>query len=542
MEKMKETDNDILRLAKPRKKGLWRLIFSRFFVILSLIVLQIAIVYYMFVRFSRYLPHLQGLQIAFSIGIVIYLFNSSMDSSAKLTWIILISVVPVPGAIFLVFTKGELGYNGFGKRLQAILRDSDNVIEQSQDTIKRLGEDDSDVEALHKYVNRQGSFPVYDDTEVTYFPLGEDKFESLLTELSKAEKYIYLEYFIVEEGYMWGKILKILAEKAKAGVDVRVMYDGACEITTLPHDYTKRMESLGIKCKMFSPLLPFVSTYFNYRDHRKILVIDGLVAFNGGVNLADEYINRKEIYGHWKDTAIMLKGGAAESFALMFLQMWNVTERGNSLTKEDYCRLIEPPENKRNSLHSPMNEYKNTNGYVMPYGDSPLDSDKVGENVYIDILYKATGYVHIMSPYLILDDEMKTALKFAAERGVDVKIILPGIPDKKVVYGLAKSYYYELIRSGVKIYEYTPGFVHAKVFVSDDIKGTVGTINLDYRSLYHHFECATYMYRTNCIMDMEADFQATLEKCKAVTFDTIRNEKIFYKVVGKVARLAAPLM
>ena len=324
---------------------------------------------------------------------------------------------------------------------------------------------------------------------------------------------------------MWGSILKILAEKAAAGVDVRVMYDGMCEAALLPHDYPKRMAKLGIACKPFTPITPFVSTQYNYRDHRKILVIDGKVAFNGGVNLADEYINRKEVYGHWKDTAVMLKGEAVRSFTLMFLQMWNLDVKEPKWEEATLCFPKECAE-----------------GYVMPYGDCPLDGEKVGEKVYMDILYRARSYVHIMTPYLILDDELEAALVYAAQRGVDVKIILPGIPDKKVAYALAKTHYKALIRAGVKLYEYTPGFVHAKVFVSDDEKAVVGTINLDYRSLYHHFECATYLYRCKCISEIEADYQETLLKCREVTPETIRQEKLSYKVMGAVLKAIAPLM
>ena len=257
------------------------------------------------------------------------------------------------------------------------------------------------------------------------------------------------------------------------------MYDGMCEMSTLPVDYWKLLNAEGIKAKAFSPIRPVVSSHYNYRDHRKILVIDGKVAFNGGVNLADEYINRRERFGHWKDTAILLRGPAVKSFTLMFLQMWYV-----GAENPDYESFLVEAE--------PVPEAK---GYVMPYCDSPLDKEKVGETVYMDILNRATDYVHIMSPYLILDGELETALCFAAKRGVDVKLILPGIPDKKVPYDLAKTHYTHLTEAGVKIYEYTPGFVHAKVFVSDGIKATVGTINLDYRSLYHHFECATYLYK-----------------------------------------------
>jgi cardiolipin synthase len=326
---------------------------------------------------------------------------------------------------------------------------------------------------------------------------------------------------------MWGEILKILEAKAKAGVDVRVLYDGMLEVSTLPNNYTELLKEHGIKAKVFSPIKPFVSSHYNYRDHRKILVIDGKVAFNGGVNLADEYINEKERFGHWKDTAVMLEGDAAASFALMFLQMWNLDEK---------TPVFKP------YLTDGSGAAARPSGFVIPYCDCPLDADKVGETVYMDILNRAQHYVHIMTPYLILDGELETALKYAAQRGVDVKLILPGIPDKALAYSLAKSHYKRLFGAGVKIYEYTPGFVHAKVFTSDDTKAVVGTINLDYRSLYHHFECATYMYKTACVSDIERDFQETLSKCRAVTAESIKNEKLSYKIMGSLMQFIAPLM
>ena len=326
---------------------------------------------------------------------------------------------------------------------------------------------------------------------------------------------------------MWGKILEILVEKAAQGVEVLVMYDGMCEMSTIPPDYCQLLQEKGIKDKACSPIKPLLSSHYNYRDHRKILVIDGEVAFNGGVNLADEYINRIERFGHWKDTAVMLKGEAVKSFTLMFLQMWNITEKDAQFDQW----LVD---NRKAPEHP--------SGYVIPYGDSPLDSKKVGAAVYTDIINRANNYVHIMTPYLILDGELEGAIKYAAERGVEVKIILPGIPDKKTAYALAKSHYKRLISSGVEIYEYTPGFVHAKVFISDGWKATVGTINLDYRSLYHHFECATYLYKTDCIPDIEADFQDTLTKCRKVTFKSIKEEKLSYKIMGALLKLIAPLM
>ena len=427
----------------------------------------------------------------------------------------------------LLFTQMNIGHRMETELVKKQINDTLKKLDKDGRVLKAVEHDGSGTDDLCRYLNKTGCFPLYDKTQVTYFPLGEKKFEAMLEELEKAEKYIFMEYFIVEEGYMWGRILDILLRKANEGVEVRVMYDGMCEMSTLPPDYWKLLEAKGIHARAFSAIKPVVSSHYNYRDHRKILVIDGKVAFNGGVNLADEYINRRERFGHWKDTAVMLKGPAAKSFALMFLQMWYI-----GVDNPDYDTWLSLPADAK----------EDAKGYVMPYCDCPLDEYKAGEAVYIDILYRATDYVHIMSPYLILDGELETAIRFAAQRGVDVKLILPGIPDKKVAYSLAKTHYRSLDEAGVKIYEYTPGFVHAKVFVSDDTKAVVGTINLDYRSLYHHFECATYMYKTDCIADIEKDFQETLTKCRTVTSESIKKEKLYYKLVGGLAKMISPLM
>ena len=522
-----DTEERIVSLAKPVKKGIMRLLFSRFFVIAILLVLQIALMVMVYLQFREKLPVLLQLQWLFAFVMIIYLFNNSMDSSAKLTWMLIISLLPLPGAAMLCFTQSNLGHRMETKLVKKQIDITKNSLEQPENVIKEIEHDGSGTDDLSRYLNKTGCFPVYDKTSVTYFPLGEKKFEAMLRELEKAEKYIFMEYFIVEEGYMWGRILDILIRKAGEGVEVRVMYDGMCEMSTLKADYWKLLEARGIKAQAFSPIKPVLSSHYNYRDHRKILVIDGKVAFNGGVNLADEYINRIERFGHWKDTAVMIKGPAVESFALMFLQMWNIKSETADYDKWLSMRA-EPAED--------------ASGYVMPYCDSPLDKYKAGEAVYIDILYRATDYVHIMSPYLILDGELETALCFAAQRGVDVKLILPGIPDKKVAYSLAKTHYRALHEAGVKIYEYSPGFVHAKVFVSDGIKAVVGTINLDYRSLYHHFECATYMYKTDCIAEIEKDFEETLSKCRTVTSESIRTEKTSYKIIGLFAKMISPLM
>ena len=381
---------------------------------------------------------------------------------------------------------------------------------------------------LSYYLSHQLGFPTYRNTEVEYFPVGADKFASMIKELEKAEKFIFMEYFIVEEGIMWDTILEILKRKVNEGVEVRFMYDGMCAFDLLPYSYPKKLQKFGIKCKMSNKIRPFVSTIQNNRDHRKICVIDGQTGYVGGVNLADEYINEKERFGHWKDTAVLLRGDAVQSLTMIFLQMWDVDMRG----VEPYGKYLTK---KAESLNDRL-------GYVIPYADSPFDHENVGEEVYFHILNHAKKYVHIMTPYLILDNEMLTTLIRAAKSGIEVIIIMPHIPDKWYAFAVAKTYYKELIEGGVQIYEYTPGFVHAKVFVSDDDTATVGSINLDFRSLYLHFENGVFIYDNPEVQKVEEDFQNTLAKCHKVTVTEVRNRGVLMKVAGQVLRLVAPLM
>lgn len=523
----KDTKETGLLLIKKGKKGIVHAVFSRLGLVLLLLVLQVAVVLGIIQWFGEFLPHFFGAMTIFSTLVLLYLLNSNIDPTAKITWLIFITQIPVFGALFFGYTQTEVGHRALKKRLNELVEETKESVPQSEEAIKSLSRNSKETLALANYLKRTGCFPVYQNTKVTYFSTGEDKFQELLVQLKKAEKFIFLEYFIIDEGIMWGKILEILVKKAKQGVEIRLLYDGTCEFTTLPHDYPQWLQYLGIQCRMFAPVTPFLSTHYNYRDHRKILVIDGHTAFTGGVNLADEYINEIERYGHWKDAAIMLKGEAVRSFTLMFLQMWSITEKFPEFNKY---------------LESEIPVETTSKGYVIPYGTCPLNEDKVGEMVYMDILNRSQEYVHIMSPYLILDGELETALKFAAERGVEVKIILPGIPDKKIPYALAKTHYTKLLKAGVQIYEYSPGFIHSKVFISDDCKGVVGTINLDYRSLYHHFECAAYLYQTPCISEMEKDFQETLKECHQVTWDTIKHEKWHTKMTGAVLKIIAPLL
>lgn len=404
---------------------------------------------------------------------------------------------------------------------------SKKYLKQNSQQKEKLKQENPQMDGMVSYMMEHGNCPVYGQTSVTYFPLGDDMFPEMLRQIEKAEKFIFMEYFILEEGYMWETILELLKKKVKEGVEVRVLYDGMCVLTLLPSFYPRILEKEGIRCKMFAPIKPLFSSHYNNRDHRKILVIDGKTGFTGGINLADEYINKKERFGHWKDTGLMIQGAAVQKFTCMFLEMWNVSERRDP----DYETFLTAPDTDRQD-----------DGYVIPYDVMPYGTERMGKQVYLDILNTACKYVHIMTPYLILDYEMITALTFAAKRGVEVAIIMPHIPDKKYAFALAKTYYNELLEAGVQIWEYEPGFVHAKVFVSDDKKAAVGTVNLDYRSLYHHFECGVFFYGNSEIKKVEEDFQKTKEKSIFITPADYKKLKLTTRLEGKVLRIVAPLM
>ena len=526
-----------IRLLKKSKRGLVRAVFSRSGLILLLLLLQFFVMFLGFVIFEDVLSYYWTGHYLISLIALLALLNSGIEPSAKLTWCVLILLFPVFGTLLFAYAKSDLGHRALKRKYEAQIQTTRHTLKQDESLIQSLPQDASELLALHHYLSKSGCHPIFNQTETTYFSSGETQWNAILEELKKAKKFIFLEYFIVEEGVMWGTILEILAQKAAEGVEIRFIYDGTCEFTTLPHSYPKSLKKLGISCKMFAPASPFVSTHYNYRDHRKILVIDGKVGFTGGANLADEYINIKKRFGHWKDAAIMLKGDAVNSLTLLFLQMWNLSE-----TKPDYTTYLNKESESADSEAGEKSQETPLDGYVIPFGDFPLDEYRTCEMVYIDILNRATRYVHIMTPYLILDNALETALKFAAERGVEISLILPGKPDKIAPYSLAQTHYKSLLRSGIKLYEYTPGFVHSKVFLSDDVRGVVGTVNLDYRSLYHHFECAAYLYQTSCLKDIEADFADALKQSRQITLDNYRKKKKRYRVWGFILKILAPLL
>ena len=528
-EKVKVFEDGGIRLLKKGQKGLVHAIFSRFGLVLVLLLLQFGALFSLLRWFGQLLPHYLGGTALITASMVVYLLNIDMDNSVRITWLVVIAVLPVLGVPLFWYTQADIGHNALKKRLMDLESQTRAQLPQPEGVEQALQADSPGAASLARYLRgRGGGFPVYSDTAVTYFNGGEAKFEELLRQLETAKQYIFLEYFIIDEGLMWGRILEVLARKAAQGVDVRVLYDGTCEFSTLPRDYPKRLEALGIRCKVFSPVTPFVSTHYNYRDHRKILVIDGRVGFTGGVNLADEYINHVEKYGRWKDAAVMLEGEGVRSMTALFLQMWSV------LQQPEFEQFLQPA----------IPAAAHAEGFVVPYGDCPLDGERVGEMVYIDLLNRAQKYVYIITPYLILDGELENALRFAAERGVDVHLILPGVPDKKFAYALAKTHYKALLSSGVKISEWVPGFTHAKLVVMDGVEAVVGTINLDYRSLYHHFENAVWMRRVSSIHNMEADFQATLSQSRRVepTRQSIWQGHTLLRLTGLLLKVIAPLM
>ena len=502
---------------------------NRFTIISFFLLLQIIWILIVPVFLSNYYFYLSWIFRVLSIVVVALIINKDYDPAMKLAWIVPILAFPIFGwALYLVF----------GTRIpSARLRKKFSVSDEC--TINRLNGCDDIIEEIRdispgvagqiRYAESKG-YTVYKNTEARYFPLGDDAFPVLLEELKKAKSFIFIEFFIVSEGYMWSTILDVLREKVKEGVEVRMIYDDFGSINYIPSKYFKTLEEYGIKCIAFNRFKPFLSVILQNRDHRKIVVIDGNVGFTGGYNLADEYINRKVRFGHWKDNGVMLKGEAVTTLTLLFLEMWNC------------CRPTDEKDDIDGYLAGRQFPIKaQSDGYIMPYGDSPFNDEIIGENIYINIISNAKNYVYIFTPYLVIDTTMQSALELAAKRGVDVRIVIPHIPDKKIVYQVTKSYCPPLLKAGVKIYEYTPGFIHAKSFICDDEIATVGTINMDYRSLVHHFECGCFFYKTSIIKDIYDDYIKTFEVCDPTKLSK-RGPGLLRNFWYALLRLFSPLM
>lgn len=506
------------------KNGIVRMIL----VLLSL-VLEVAVIFLLLHFAGSKAGWIYSIIHIISMILVLMIYGSHRTASIRMTWIILILVLPIVGTV-LYFLIGLNGYTiQMRKRYVRLDKKLFPLLPENEDVFRRASARSGRLTGVMQYIRKNAGYPVYENTRVTYYDDALKGLEAQKEELAKAEHFIFMEYHAIEDAESWHEIRDILAERAGAGVEVRIFYDDMGSVGFITTDFVKRTKALGIQCRVFNPFTPGLNLFLNNRDHRKITVIDGKVGFTGGYNLANEYFHRTEPYGFWKDTGIRLEGDAVRSLTITFLEMWNAISNKDKDDK-DYSKYL------------PSVSFPKAHGFVQPYADSPMDDIPVGEDVYMSLAENAQDYVWYITPYLIITDEMNHVLSLAAKRGVDVRIITPGIPDKKIVYSLTRSYYNGLARNGVRIFEFTPGFCHAKMCVSDDIVAVCGTINLDYRSLYHHFENGCLYADCQAVMDTKRDFEETFALCNEVTEYYVSGRGALMRFKHMLLRLAAPLM
>lgn len=508
---------------------LGKLLFHRMGIIAAMILMQLAFYVVMFAVFrnSQYYRMFSWILMGLSVLVVLWIVGNRSNPGYKIGWIIIVFVfLPFGSIAYLLLGGNHLSrYNQ--KRLKAMERKVRQNLGRDCGRSEVLAElIGADAGRMAQYLEQTVNCPVYGNTRTKYYPLGDDCYDDLLSALEQAERYIFIEYFIIEEGQLWNSVLQILRKKVEEGVEVRVIYDDVGSIFTLPADYPVRLEKMGIHCRVFNRMVPVLSLRQNNRDHRKYMIVDGKTAFTGGINMADEYINVKPRFGHWKDCAIRLEGDAVWSMTVSFLSMWDFTQR-----KEEDFRA-----------YRPLPAEAGAEGYVQPYHDCPWDDEPVGQTVYLNLINRAKRYVYITTPYLVIDSTLTMALTAAAKSGVDVRIITPHIPDKKTVFEVTQAYYQELLEAGVQIYEYTPGFIHGKLFVVDDFYATVGTVNLDYRSMFLHFENGVLLYGTPTVLDVREDFLNTQEKSLRIDLEDCRRVPLLRRLLRDLLRVFAPLL
>lgn len=509
--------------------GVRKLIVSRPFITGILLLIQIGWFVLSILKLSDFSAEINvGLKIL-SLVMVVYLVCKEDCPSYKIAWIILILMAPIFGGLLYLFAGNKKPTKKMHKRITQSREMLIPMLDNAHDRGEALRSEVPRVSGTFEYIKGSSGYPICGCNEIRYYPFGEKMYPDMLRELEKAEKFIFIEYFIIAEGEVWDGIYEILERKAEQGVDVRIIYDDLGCVALLPANYCRKLEKAhsNIKCLAFNRIVPVLSLAMNNRDHRKMMIIDGKTAFSGGINLSDEYMNIVSPFGVWKDTGFMIRGEGVNSFTEMFLELWETFREPDT---DEYIKSLFP--------EAPRSEQS---GYIQPFYDTPLDNEALGGNIYIDILNSAERYVYIFTPYLILDDNMKSALCLAAKRGVDVRMVTPGIPDKKVIYRLTRANYRPLLEAGVRIFEYTPGFIHAKSFVSDDKVGVVGTINLDYRSLYLHFECGMIMYNCSAVKELYNDHKETMEQCREITLDNLGK---YYRgnMFDALLRMLAPLL
>lgn len=510
---------------KKTENGTKRLIFTAVSILLEIVFLL-----FLFTKVSEYATIIDWVTRIVAIFLVLGLYSMDKTSSMKMPWIILMLAFPILGVSLYLL----VGLNGSTKKMRARYEEIDKkllpYLPDNRQILEWMKKENPQAGAIASYLTNYSCYPVYQNTDVTYYDEAIKGLDAQLEDLSKAEKFIFMEYHAIEDEEAWQRIQTVLEDRVKAGVEVRIFYDDMGSIWFVNMDFATKLKSLGIKCRVFNPILPGLNMFLNNRDHRKITVIDGKVAYTGGYNLANEYFNITHPYGIWKDTGIRMEGDAVKSMTVAFLEMWNAA--GNVKSKE-----LVPEKYVINYAYQAQQR-----GYVQPYADSPLDGEQVGEEVYISMANKAEKYCWFITPYLIITDEMTHALTLAAKRGVDVRIITPGIPDKKMVYSVTRSFYHNLVKHGVRIYEWTPGFCHAKMSVADDRMATCGTINLDYRSLYHHFENGCFLADCDAVLEIRDDLIRTMGESREVTEQYKEGRSAGLRLGQLILRLFAELL
>lgn len=508
--------------------GKFRLLMSKYGFSIIIMLLELFLVFAVFFYFNQLVPNWLSALVIVSlyIGTILAIVNRNMPPESKVTWL-LFAVVPVFG--FLLYLM--IGERRLSKKEIQQLEKMDSMKfreDNSYDLRVELKQENKSAFGIVKsLLSMDHNADVYDGTASQYFPLGEEMFEAMLDDLRSAKKFIFLEFYIIDPGVMWNRILEILVDKVQQGVEVKLLYDDIGCMATLSGDYTKRLRKMGIDAHKFNKVIPRMTVVYNNRDHRKILVVDGQVGYTGGINLADEYINHIVRFGHWKDGGVRLEGRAVKALTRLFLMNWYIN-RGEITDFDRYHFDSQRVEGK---------------GLYIPYGSGPkpIYKEQVGKAVYQNIINQAIDYVYITTPYLIIDYDLTEDIKNAAMRGVDVRIVTPFIPDKKLIQIVTRGAYPDLLEAGVKIYEYTPGFIHSKNVISDDELAVVGTINFDYRSLVHHYENAVLMYQTETIVDIKQDFEDLFDVSKEISLETLQNSW-YQRLLKEIMQLFAPLL
>ncbi len=507
-------------------RNLAKLLYQRVVIVSVCLLLQLLVVFASVRWFSEYAGWYNAAIGMLALVLTLVIVSKPGDMAYKIAWIIPILGAPIFGVTLYFLFGGDHQSRRIQKNL-ALMNDTMRTnLKQNREILDRLELENPSMASQSYYLASKADCPIYINTQTEYFSVGEDCFVRMCEDLKQAKEYIYLEYFIIERGEMWDTMLEILRDKAAQGLDIRVVYDDFGCITKLPYNYYKHLETMGIKCRPFNPFVPIMSPLLNNRDHRKLLIIDGKVGYTGGINLADEYINVAKPYGHWKDCGLRLDGDAVWSMTVMFLSMWNMIHKGT----------------EQRTLLPPSCSQQTAVGYVHPFTDYPLDNEGVSETVFLNMIARAKKSVYIMTPYLILDAAMVSVLTVAAKSGVDVRIITPGTPDKRFVYLVTRANYGELLKAGVRIYEYTPGFIHSKVVCVDMESAVVGTVNMDFRSLYLHFEDGVLLYNTESVQQVSDDFADTFPLCHEVTLQEYQDRSTIVQIAEMCLRVFAPLM